>query len=420
MKHAWTVFRKEALEMRRDKRALNAVLIVPPVLIALMVFGFGALEGGFATFDDFAPEAVESVEDGETPAPEPAPSRARSLRVGVSGPVPDSFDEFFQAATGLETVPFNDTVTMRESIRSQGVNVGAIFTASDDDGPTEVLVLFNPEVASSLSAVTVVSALADQLNREAVEITLQEAGINPDTIQPFRVERQSVTEGEDEENFLGTMLVNMLPYFVILWAFVGAVAIAADMVTGEKEKLTIESLLSSPITRKSAALGKFLALTALGMAAGLMTILGMVVGTALPLAAVRTVFPEGLQTSFVGMLSMVAVLLPLVMAFSGVLLIVSSLAKTIREAQSYLGYASTIVVLPAVMSQFVTLMGVENATWVRWTPILNSAVCMKQALQGRLQAEPVLIAVGLNLLIALVMLALTFKVFERESMLGKS
>ena len=86
---------------------------------------------------------------------------------------------------------------------------------------------------------------------------------------------------QDERKAGGKAIGTMLPYFITILLFAGAMGIGTDMVAGEKERGTMASLLVSPIKRKDIALGKVLALMLISGVSSLIYVAAMVIGAPL-------------------------------------------------------------------------------------------------------------------------------------------
>ena len=117
---------------------------------------------------------------------------------------------------------------------------------------------------------------------------------------------------------------------------------------------------------------------------------------------------------------MISLLLPLVLFFASLLIYVSASAKNICASQTYLTLVNFIVIMPAIFSQFIGFTGVENSAWVRWTPILNSAIALREALLSKLTLCHLGSSVGVSLVLAVAMMAVAFYLFNREQILSRS
>jgi sodium transport system permease protein len=167
---------------------------------------------------------------------------------------------------------------------------------------------------------------------------------------------------------------------------------AMDLSAGEKERGTMETLLCSPVARVDLVLGKFLmvltgslsamflALTSMGVSAALggMMFSG---GARVAAAASQARGAAGAMPMIdpMGLLGVVAMVLPVAVLFSALIFTVALFAKSYKEAQSYVGPMIFLVILPAVVGM---LPGIDLNARLALVPILNLSLVCKEMLSG--------------------------------------
>lgn len=221
---------------------------------------------------------------------------------------------------------------------------------------------------------------------------------------------------QDKAKATGKMAGTMLPYFVTVFLFAGAMGIGTDMIAGEKERGTMYSLLVTPIQRSSIVLGKVFSL---------MTISGIsaiVYVTALAVAA-NTIFKDKLSgANFhldiqAGQIAMLGVLL-LFMSFlySTIIALISVFAKTVKEAGTYIMPAYMLVLIIGLISMFSTGKPQESLWFV---PFYNNAM----AIQGIMSQEITLFQYGITvaetLVLGVILTGVIVKAFESEKVMSK-
>jgi sodium transport system permease protein len=195
-----------------------------------------------------------------------------------------------------------------------------------------------------------------------------------------------------------------------------------DLTAGEKERGTMETILSSPIERTHLVLGKFLVVLTASLATATLSVLSM----ALSLGAVahygKTV--QGIGESF-PILTMHAqtafaifiMALPVAVLFSAVLMTISLFAKTFKEAQSYLTPMTFLVIVPAIAA---VIPGIELTAKLALVPILNVGLLCKELVTGTYHWEYIALIFGCTCVYAGIALFLAVKMFQRESVLFSS
>ena len=213
------------------------------------------------------------------------------------------------------------------------------------------------------------------------------------------------------------MIGGFLPYIFIIFCFTACMYPAIDLITGEKEKGTMETLLSSPASRFQILIGKMLTISIVGLSAALMTIVGMVVGLKflpdIPADFLATI-NDIVSVKFMVMLF--AMLIPLSIFFAGLLSAIVIRAKSFKEAQTMVTPMMFVIIVPAMLAM---IPGVVLSWQTAFIPILNIALATKEIIAGTINmamyAAIVLSLIGFAMLAALI----SYKQFSKESMVLK-
>jgi sodium transport system permease protein len=208
------------------------------------------------------------------------------------------------------------------------------------------------------------------------------------------------------------MLGGLLPYIFIMFCFIGCLYPSLDMITGEKEKGTLETLLTVPVSRFHILLGKMMAIAVVGVCAAFMTIGGMYVTlrflNEIP-QEIMSAISDILSARFILMLF--AMLIPLSFFFAGMLSAIVIRANSFKEAQSYVSPLMFVVLVPAMIA----LMPGMKLSWdTVWIPILNIALATKEIIAGTIHMSHY-IAIVISLVgFALLALAISIRQFSKE------
>ena len=392
-----SVYKKEILEFMRDKRVLFSA-ILGPLLVEVLIIGiFGYVFNTVQTERNYA----IFVNDREAAAPILKPLED-SKRFTVSEVTdPEQIDSLLKAQVADVVLEFPE----------------GFQAASQSGAMPEVTIVSDPnEQSSQLAAHAVATALEAYLGEER-DRRLREDQLDPDSFEAFSIQRRQAETGQA---FGGSMLVGFLPYLIILWAFYGGFSIVSDLVAGEKEKGTLETLLVSPISRQDIAIGKFLALATVSLAATISALMGVVVMGLIDTEATRIMFDGGLSLSLESLIAIVLALIPLIVLFAAGLLALSTIARNQREVQGYLSLVSFLVLVPAMMSQFIGYTEAATSRWIAYVPILNTATVLRQALLEKVDYRTLAITFGLSVLLASLALLLVVNLFRRESVLFRT
>jgi sodium transport system permease protein len=244
----------------------------------------------------------------------------------------------------------------------------------------------------------------------------------PDTVlQPFEVKQENVAPPEKVN---GAAFGGIIGYMVILLCMTGAMYPAMDLTAGEKERGTMETILSSPISRVHLVLGKFFLILTAALGTAALSVLSM--GVSFSVLGHYTGKTAGGRDAAAGLLlrlgpktviSVFLMALPVAVLFSATLMTIALFAKTYKEAQSYLTPMTFIVIIPAVAAM---LPGVELTPKLSLIPILNVSLLCKELVAGTYHWNYIAIIFASTCVYAAAALFIAIKMFQRESVLFRS
>lgn len=390
------IFLKEIRETFRDRRVISGAFVGPIFLMFLFVFAFGTIE---TTLKKPKAPLIHVVR------PVQASAFLDELRANPALRVQEVAT--LEAGQGL----------LREGKARLILDLSPSFeTDLAEHKAATISALYDPNEVLSTIALRTFQELVNIKNRSALDQTLRVAGIPVEAAQPIVLK---TTELAHDEALGGSMLIGMLPYLIVIWAFYGGFAAVSDLVAGEKERTTLETLLITPVKRFHVAMGKFLALSLICFASSLSSLVTVLLIGASGTSLARSVFPDGMNLTPLAVIAILAILLPLVAFFAGTMLAISAYAKNTREAQTHLTLLSFIVLIPAMASQFIGFTDWAKERWVSFVPILNSSNAIRSALLGRVEPVDLAATVATSLLLGAIGIYLAVRLFEREEVLAR-
>ncbi len=159
--------------------------------------------------------------------------------------------------------------------------------------------------------------------------------------------QENITAYQDESEIFATIVSSIVPLLIVIFIFAAALSIAPDIIAGEKERGTLATLLVTPISRGSFALGKILAITVISLASALSSFIGVALSIPVLLQLESTGNVNVLDIYGVGgMVALLLVILSTTLVIVGIMSVVSTYAKSIKEAASLASplYLITIVI----------------------------------------------------------------------------
>ena len=392
------IFIKELTDMIRDRRTIFMMVVMPLVVIPLLA----------TTAIKLTQSQIEKAKDKE-------------LRVAVIGET--AAPELFKRLSKEENF-FLVTMTNADSARAMTAEQtldGVVIIPQDFsefvEGDKQATIRLIFKSSESLNAARRrIEAIIDQYDREIVNERIGRLQLDETLFDAIAIEREDVASTEEKfaENAGG-----FLPYIFIIFGFMGSIYPALDLGAGEKERGTLETILSSPASRFDIVMGKFLVVVLFSIATAFLAMLGVLIMVYQFLPTIETNITQtvmdmlGPRRIFI-IMSMV---LPVSAFFAAVALAISIFARSFKEAQSMMAPLNIIIILPAMIGM---LPGFKLSAVTAAIPILNLSLATKAILGG--SADPILIAeVYLSLFfLAGVSIYGCVKWFNREETLFRS
>jgi sodium transport system permease protein len=405
--HILTIYQKELTDSLRDRRTLVSMFLIPSLLMPLIVLG--SITIMTRVIRQAQQEATTLIVLGG----KDSPAVVAALKAEKKFQMVDAGADYKRAIS--------------EKHVRVAVEIPAGFEASLKGGESKTVMLYHyeGEMKSGMGAGEV-ERFFNNLRDKTVQTRLADRGLTADLVKPFEVKRQNVAP---PEKVGGNIFGGIVPYFIILLCFTGAMYPAIDLTAGEKERGTMETLLCSPVHRVNIVLGKFLmvmtasvatiAVSLFSSSASLLIggpiMAGRSFGAAAKAAAgstgpIPTIDPAGILGVFI----MVA---PVAMFFAAVLLTIALFAKSYKEAQSYVSPLIVVVVMPAMMGM---LPGIELSAKTALVPIMNLSLVCKEMLSGIWHWNYIALIFGSTCIYAAVALGLAVKMFNREDVIFRA
>ena len=389
----FTVFRKEFFENLRDRRILLSALVFGPVLGPVLLAGVLQLSvlKGEATFEK--PMTLPVI------GAQYAPNLMAMLE-----------------SRGIKIEPRKlDERQIRSAIAAREIKVAlripkdyAERWSRSEPAPVEVFVDTSDQFGGDASA-TRVSRAINAYSQQISQTRLVLRGIDPVSTTAVIVHEIDVSTPTSRATFA----LGMLSYLTIFAMLFGGMYLAIDATAGERERGSLESLLTAPMPRKYLIYGKIAATASYMLISMALTL----AACALALQYVRLEeFGMSLSMGPMTTLKLFAVAAPLSLFGAGLLTVVASFTRSFREAQSYLTFAISIPTLPLV---FIGVLQLDPSPLIMATPSLSQHFLMMEILRGETPAMlNILLSSSVSLLVGVVLCWFAGRLYEREEILG--
>jgi sodium transport system permease protein len=343
------VFVKEALDALRDRRSLTSALIYS--LFGPLVMGMAlsavARRGTEGTLEltvagaDRAPSLVRYLEQNGVEVRQPSTEVRKAVRAGdldLALVVPGEYAGDFRAS---------------RPARLELVHDGS---RSDVRGP-----------------VRRVQSLVERYSGQVTAQRLTLRGISPQVAQPVRLAEVDVSTAASR----AALALGMLPIFLLMAVFIGAMNVAIDTTAGERERGSLESLLVHAVPRSDLTLGKWMAASAFNLLGVALTVLVSVLVLRWDRLAELDV-PLALGTG--DALRILALLIPLALFAPALQMLIALFARSFKEAQTYL---SLLMFAPTIPGFLFAFQRIDTEPWMHTLPVLAQQVLIGDLLRGK-------------------------------------
>ncbi|MGZ5040056.1 MAG: ABC transporter permease [Usitatibacter sp.] len=345
-----TVYLKELKDALRDRRTaimiLVASIITGPVTLILVAQFISGLEEKSATLkvrivgQQYAPELTNFLRRNDVEieaAQADYQARVREGRLDAVIVVPDDFEERFLAG----------------------------------DAP-KVEIVYDDSRAESGPAIRQAERLLRAFNHETGTLRMMARGVSPDLVEPLKVEHANTATPRQK----GAFILFLIPMFAILSPLLGGMTVAIDSTAGERERGSLEPLLSNPVPTGEIVAGKWLAAWTFAASVGIFTLTGFVVATLLyaqkKLATLMTFGAPELA-------HFVAIVVPFAAMTSALQMLICTYGRSYREAQTYVSYLATAASFVPVAVMF---SGMKDAVWQLAVPVLGQQMVLSRVVRG--------------------------------------
>ena len=388
------VFNKEMRRVFREPKMIFSLFILPVILM----IGMYALMGYLAQSMTQDIESHKSIVYVENMPEEISPY----------------LDDFFSQAEMTVFDASADLDSMKEQVAQGNIDLIMIFPENfmeqvenyTEGSPVpDIQVFYNPSEDYSNEAWTRLNAALDGVLRPSL---LEERIGDLGMLTIFTVNAQGGGEIIDEQRAAGQILSMLLPYLITILLFAGTMSLGTDTITGEKERGTMASMLVTPVRRSDIVLGKLLALTCMSMLSAVIYIVALVI--AMPQALGTGNMAIGFTPSQVIMI----IILMILLAFFYVSLVglVAVLAKTMKEATTYISPLYIIVIVAGMITMLSTSGG--HDTWEYVVPVYNVSLALGEIFTRELTVIHFVLTAGSTLVFSAILSGIIIKAFNSE------
>jgi sodium transport system permease protein len=375
---AGVIFQKELKNLLKDRRALFSILILPLLLVPILFIGM-----------DF----VAGIQQEE--------AEANIYRVELQHINDPQFSEILNEHISItEQYAPEQTPELIIAFPEQ-------YTPGDH---AQVDIFYDSSSQKMIFAASQVEQAIRGYNDMLAEQRLQQVGMQ---LQDLKMLNSNRIDTAPEQARGAGMIIGLIPFYILIYVFAGSMSVGMDATAGEKERGSIAVILVNQVSRSSIALGKILYVLSVGTASSLMTFFGIVIA----FSSSGSMFGGSISiTSFPlsTILSMLLIILVTSMLAASIIVLLGSLARTVKEASSYVMPIYILVMVMGVMTMNLDSPGPVLSSII---PLASTVFVLKSALIGEGTLLQMLLFLLVDSLCIFFLLYATARVYNSEKIL---
>lgn len=337
----FSIFKKEIREIFRDKKSLSMMLLIP-IMIPLILIGVSAI------FDSSINKNMEEYN-----------------KIGFAY---ELSSEETSLAKYLKIEPQTGSIKKMKKLYTEE-KIKAYIEKKDNN------YIINYDENNESSATTTILA---EKYLEQYKLLLQDKYLKENNLDSNKILNIITvsynTIGEKEDNFYVNYITTYAFIFIIMAITISATYPATDTTAGEKERGTLETLLTFPIKKKDIIIGKYLSVSSSSIITGLLGFI-LSLGSLVYISKTFSIFKGiSLIPSHKTIIVTILIIISYSLLISGLCIAVASLSKSFKEAQSALTPLTFISIIPgmvAFMANIKTTNLISIIPFLNYTQIFN-------------------------------------------------
>lgn len=389
IKYMMIVLKKELKDTFRDRKTIISSIIIPILIFPIMAFALG-LGASEMINDEQKPIDIVLISNGEA-----------------------KLEEYLKETGQINIMNTDDPDKALEELDIKAiVEIEKGFDERIESGTMgNIKIKYDQSSSKSDMATSRLVRLIESYSESITNERLKAIGVDLESLKAITIESTSVSK----DGGIGLMIFSMIfPMLITIYSAISGIAAATDLGAGEKERQTLEPLLTTKASRLSILGGKYLAVFIAGVIGTVASLIGFFIasvmnpdflgtGIALPLSSILTIglFCVGLN-----------------LVFSGIELTISFYARNFKEAQTYLAPLSIILLIPAYATMYLDGKAVPEVYF--HIPIINTIAIIKEAIVLIVNPIHILIVLAWTVVYIVASLFLTVNMFKKESVIFRA
>lgn len=404
-KHLSSLYKKEIMDVIRDKKTLLVMIVLPLILYPLLFI--------------VILQVITMINTSETS------NEYKYAYVGKDSITVDAISKLnnwidsddneleYDIKLSVKYIG-EDEKTLNEALNKEKID--AYIKVSEKYGQVFYKINYLSSVSNSANCESYLTEELEGLNEESAKEKISESGLDVDSVL-YPVVCDSVDKASGEEA-MGNVLGSVIPFLLITSVLMGCVYPAIDATSGEKERGTLETLLTCPINNLELIMSKFLSvatIAAFSVFINMISVGGIAVYLYLTMKSLSSKFDDFNFSTFIpALIIVIFCILAFALFMSAVVMCICAFAKSFKEANNYV---SPIMIVVLLVGYVGFIPNVKLTTTMSLIPVVNVVLLLKNLLAFKYEIGTILLVLMSNIVYAGITVWFLSRIYDSESIL---
>lgn len=388
------IFKKEMIDILRDKKTIFMMIILPLLLYPILMVGASSIMS----------MSINKMEQ-------------TTVNIAFNNNPSDNLINILNKTNEDDEAKVNiiKVDDYKEALDNETLD--AYVEINENNDIQSYKIYTNSSKNNSYTAEKRIKEALDKYKEEIVEMNLAQEGLDAQkTLEPITCETLDIAKNEE---IAGNILGQILPFILIIGVLLGSIYPAIDVMAGEKERGTLETLFTLPISNLELVMGKYMAVSFCAVVTAFLNIISILISIGFMTLTAGIANEMGMpkfdftQMIFPGIITMICIGL-FAMVVSAISMCVCSLAKSFKDAQNYITPVMLIIMIPSYVSM---IPNIELDGFTSTIPVVNISLLIKSVLSFKFDLNLIAIVFVSNFAFMILSVLLLSKMFNSEEIL---
>lgn len=389
------IFKKEMIDILRDKKTIFMMVFLPIILYPVMMI----------LFSQIMTASVNNMTEKELPI---------AIKGNIDSELVTMINNNKNSEDSIGKIKIVKVTDYEKAINDE--TIAAYIEVSKEN--TQYNIYTNSSMTDSYNALDRIENVLEDYKQKKVTSNLIERELDVEkTLEPIKYNHIDIAKNEE---VAGSIIGKILPFILVISILIGTIYPAIDVMAGEKERGTLETLLTLPISNLELIMGKYLAVSSSAITTAIFNILSI------SLTLVYLFTSSGIDSNEFGLQSMniSKLIFPLIvtiicvclfaMVISAISMCICSLAKSFKDAQNYI----TPIMMIVMMISYVSIIPSIVLDKVTATiPVVNISLLIRSVLSFKIDIQLIMLVLVSNIIFTVLSVILLSKMFNSEEIL---